>query len=201
MDNEMIREQPESLEQVQTDCEHGTSTSSPDGSLGKFKDAQSLLSAYNTLQAEFTKKCQKLSALEKQEEKVIFEDENWNKEVSTFLERYPEAKKYSKEISECILSNPDLKTKKNALELAWSGIATQKYVAPDKLIKDETFLKEYVYSNDEIKKQVLNLYMSELKSAPPVISGGFGQQITAKPIEKISSLSDAKKIVEKLFKY
>ena len=36
------------------------------GSHGKFKDADTLLSAYNSLQAEFTRKCQRLSALEKQ---------------------------------------------------------------------------------------------------------------------------------------
>lgn len=34
------------------------------GSIGKFKDVQSLLSAYNNLQAEFTRKCQKVSELE-----------------------------------------------------------------------------------------------------------------------------------------
>ena len=33
--------------------------------LGKFKDVSSLLTAYNNLQAEFTKKCQKLSEISK----------------------------------------------------------------------------------------------------------------------------------------
>ena len=33
-------------------------------SLGKFKDVQSLLDAYNSLQAEFTKRCQRLKELE-----------------------------------------------------------------------------------------------------------------------------------------
>ncbi len=33
-------------------------------SLGKFKDVNSLLSAYNSLQSEFTKRCQKLKELE-----------------------------------------------------------------------------------------------------------------------------------------
>ena len=35
-----------------------------DGSIGKFKNTESLYSAYNNLQAEFTRKCQKLSELE-----------------------------------------------------------------------------------------------------------------------------------------
>lgn len=33
-------------------------------SLGKFKDAESLLSAYNSLQSEFTKRCQRIKELE-----------------------------------------------------------------------------------------------------------------------------------------
>ena len=42
-------------------------------SLGKFKDVQALLSAYNSLQAEFTKRCQRIKELEaegKQTDKV-----------------------------------------------------------------------------------------------------------------------------------
>ncbi len=35
-------------------------------SLGKFKDVSALLSAYNSLQAEFTKRCQRIKELESQ---------------------------------------------------------------------------------------------------------------------------------------
>ena len=38
-------------------------------SLGKFKDVQSLVNAYNSLQAEFTKRCQRLKELEGKIEK------------------------------------------------------------------------------------------------------------------------------------
>ena len=38
------------------------STTQDEGSIfGKFKDAKTLLDAYNSLQAEFTRKCQKLA--------------------------------------------------------------------------------------------------------------------------------------------
>lgn len=48
-------------------------------SLGKFKDVQSLLSAYNSLQAEFTKRCQRIKELEagaKSVDKVLSPTEN-----------------------------------------------------------------------------------------------------------------------------
>lgn len=64
--NEIIMEQP-TEEQVNItevkDNEEVTPISS-NGSIGKFKDTESLLVAYNNLQAEFTRKCQKLSELE-----------------------------------------------------------------------------------------------------------------------------------------
>lgn len=53
------------------------------GSLGKFKDTESLLNAYNNLQAEFTRKCQKLSELMKSSENL--EDENANLTITDNL--------------------------------------------------------------------------------------------------------------------
>lgn len=70
MEEKLIGEQPkEVLDEVQSgiveNVEEGITHISNEGSLGKFKDAESLLKAYNNLQAEFTKKCQKLSELTK----------------------------------------------------------------------------------------------------------------------------------------
>lgn len=56
-------EQMDSATQTATaEEELGGSTESV--SLGKFKDVNALLSAYNSLQAEFTKRCQRLKELE-----------------------------------------------------------------------------------------------------------------------------------------
>ena len=194
MEEEVVREQPE-LEE-----ENENLIAQSEGSLGKFKDAESLLKAYNNLQAEFTKKCQKLSALENEENKTIFYEEDWNKRVANFLEKNPGAKKYSKEISEKILNSPELKSSENALELAWSSIAMKNYVEPEKLASDKTFLNSYIFNNEEIKKQVLENYLKEIKTAPPVISGSRGAKLSSKEEYAPKNLNDAKKIVEKFFK-
>ncbi len=194
MEEEVVREQPE-LEE-----ENENLIAQSEGSLGKFKDAESLLKAYNNLQAEFTKKCQKLSALENEKNKTIFYEEDWNKRVANFLEKNPEAKKYSKEISEKILNSPELKSSENALELAWSSIAMKNYVEPEKLASDKTFLNSYIFNNEEIKKQVLENYLKEIKTAPPVISGSRGAKLSSKEEYAPKNLNDAKKIVEKFFK-
>ncbi len=44
--------------------------------LGKFKNVQALMDAYNSLQVEFTKKCQKLSQLQKDKTECISQEEN-----------------------------------------------------------------------------------------------------------------------------
>ena len=194
MEEEVVREQPE-LEE-----ENENLIAQSEGSLGKFKDAESLLKAYNNLQAEFTKKCQKLSALENEKNKTIFYEEDWNKRVANFLEKNPEAKKYSKEISEKILNSPELKSSENALELAWSSIAMKNYVEPEKLASDKTFLNSYIFNNEEIKKKVLENYLKEIKTAPPVISGSRGAKLSSKEEYAPKNLNDAKKIVEKFFK-
>ena len=194
MEEEVVREQPE-LEE-----ENENLIAQSEGSLGKFKDAESLLKAYNNLQVEFTKKCQKLSALENEKNKTIFYEEDWNKRVANFLEKNPEAKKYSKEISEKILNSPELKSSENALELAWSSIAMKNYVEPEKLASDKTFLNSYIFNNEEIKKKVLENYLKEIKTAPPVISGSRGAKLSSKEDYAPKNLNDAKKIVEKFFK-
>ena len=60
--NENLNEQTEALSQVAEAKKEGGEETSV--SLGKFKDVNALLSAYNSLQAEFTKRCQRIKELE-----------------------------------------------------------------------------------------------------------------------------------------
>ena len=61
MDN-VINEQP--LTNTEQECTPQQTSSVEKGSLGKFKDVDALMSAYNSLQAEFTKRCQRIKELE-----------------------------------------------------------------------------------------------------------------------------------------
>ena len=49
-------------------------------SLGKFKDVKSLFDAYNSLQAEFTRRCQKVKELERENERLNNEITNASKD-------------------------------------------------------------------------------------------------------------------------
>ena len=180
-----------------------------EGSLGKFKDTTSLLSAYNSLQAEFTKKCQKLSeitkqlndnqTLNKEESMPVFADANWQENVSNFLSKNTEAQKYSGEIANEILMDKNLQSSPNALELAWARVMQKNYAEPEKLSNDQNFINEKILSRDDVKKQVLEEYFKNLQNVktPPVITsdGSVASIVEKKP----TTMQEAKLAVEKLF--
>ncbi len=60
---EIINEQANTVNSQPAEAEHGKGENTA-ASYGKFKSAEALLSAYNSLQAEFTKRCQRIKELE-----------------------------------------------------------------------------------------------------------------------------------------
>lgn len=183
--------------------------SSEDGSqFGKFKDAESLLSAYNNLQAEFTRKCQKLSEIEKQQQKSmeseaspVFSQEDWQDKVSQFLSKNQDAKKFASEISQEIMSNPELSTSKDALSLAWANVMSKKYKPMEDMINDDKFVNDYVLSNEQIKQKVLSMYVKDIenKKIPPIVTASSGGNIAFPTTKKANTLNEAKSLVEAIF--
>ena len=195
IDNE---DTPQSIETEQT---------STDGSpIGKFKSVEALYSAYNNLQAEFTKKCQKLSELQKSVEQncemiesspvLDYMSEDWECQVSNFLKIHPEAKDYASKISEEKLKEPSL-----SLEQSYDRVLAREYREPKKLIEDDEFLNTYIFNSEKIKNKVLQDYFSSLENnpIPTLMSKGAGA-ITAGQPEKVDSLVEAGKLAINLFK-
>ncbi len=61
---EEVKNEQISLETQTAEAENSIGEDKGEVSLGKFKDVGALLSAYNSLQSEFTKRCQKIKELE-----------------------------------------------------------------------------------------------------------------------------------------
>ena len=215
MENEEIREQPDiNLQVGETDNTKDMAKVENEGSLGKFKDAESLLSAYNSLQAEFTRKSQRLSELERQtaeqNEEVqlacktaqtpLFERENWSEIVADFLVSNEDAKPYSKEICEEIMANKNEYKDEKSLENAYAKVVKRHYVKPDEIARDGEFIQNYVLKSDEIKNKVMEIYLQELavNRPPKVISSSFGggTLTSKKPAPK--NLEEAKLFVRQM---
>ena len=199
-----------SWEQPQTQAQTGEvdntkeEAQKSEGSHGKFKDADALLSAYNSLQAEFTRKCQRLAELEKQKEEQaldstpLYERENWSEIVADFLSKNDEAKPFSKEICAEIMNNPKGYLDERSLDLAYAKVM-KNHIVDEAKMQDKNFVEDYVLSSDEIKDKVLKIYLEELShSAPPkVLSSGVGETFSKKVVRP-ATLEEAKQFVQNL---
>ena len=170
--------------------------------LGKFKDVSSLLSAYNNLQAEFTKKCQKLSELTKtcDNNACALPQEQWKEKVDNFLSNNQEAKPYAKEISEILLNNTDLLNSENGLEKAWTKVLMNNVLSLKEKMQDKSFVTDLLNSDEELKQNIINEYVSKLKNKrSPVLMDNNGAFAITKA-EKALNLEDASALVRAMFK-
>ena len=106
-------------------------------SLGKFKDVNALLSAYNSLESEFTKRCQRIKELEGsvQSEKAKTPDEGAGQEQGIIREKDEILKDYLKDI---------LKSRQTAIVMDDAGVGVKAPADKPKTIAQAGILaKEY----------------------------------------------------------
>lgn len=193
-------------------------TETQGSSYGKFKDATSLLEAYNNLQSEFTRKSQKLAQLEKEtlskeddalhkdnsaseNREVMYKSATWRQMVADFLAKNPQAKSEAKEMSKILLNNKDIATSKDCLNLAYKLSLANKYVEPASLLNNDEFLEKYVASNPRVQKLIIGNYINSLKNRPtaPATISGEPKSLSKSNAKKISTLTEARKTIEKMF--
>lgn len=228
---------------------------------GKFKDSTSLLSAYNSLQAEFTRKSQRLAELEKSfalsqkntalqpetnasenkaeinESEINFKSQNanalnganvnasektqseaqetqtrdpipqykkanWREKVAAFIAKNPEAKAQAKAMAEVLISDKNLASLDNCLELAFALSDSKTRKKPEFLATDEGFLKEYIVNNPRAQELIIGNYINSLKAVktPPVVTTGKTSTIPASPPKKLNSMEEAREMVQKFFR-
>jgi hypothetical protein len=207
-------EQPSRAEvhAVATEVENGTKMQ--DGSpLGKFKDSAKLLDAYNELQSEFTRKCQRLSDAEKKLQELSLENNAskeetklnefaWNNNISEFLQAHKNASELVQEITDEIINDETLRDSVDGLEKAYSRVIEKKYIPHSELVNNEDFLNKYIYSNDKIKNNIIKEYVATLQNTQSPItlsSDGFSRSVSSG--NKFESLEDARRYVENMFRF
>ncbi len=199
------REQPiimpaMALNGANDDGAEGEVGSQNNDNLGKFKNAQALLTAYNNLEAEFTKKCQELSQLKQDkenEEKVDKQPHEEDKEAlfRSFLEENGEAEKYAEEIKNSVSTSQN----QNPYRVAWANILLEKLKSEDKL--SDPILSQYILNDENIRNKILEKYLENLsRSKPPVIfSAQGGERLSGVMPDNPKTLAEAKEIVDKMF--
>lgn len=164
---------------------------------GKFKSAEDLLMAYNNLEAEFTKKCQKLSALEK--EKTEQPQIDLEQEFERFLLSNAEAKEFSEEIKSYVQSE-GLQRVDKPFETAWAKVVLN-HVSSSYGKANDPIVKRYVLSNEEIENKIVENYLNALKEqkSPMLMSSQKGERVSSVTPDTPSSLNEARNLVEKMF--
>ena len=163
-------EQPLENEQAQPEAdsevieEEGAKDSFLEGSIpSKFKSSESLMKAYENLQAEFTRKSQKLSEVSRQlatlkenatvKQAPFYEAENYEKMVDEFFHNNPSAKEYASEISELILKD-NVQTAQ-PLQAAWTKILADKFLNLEHTLQQDNNLLERILNNKTVQEGII----------------------------------------------
>lgn len=164
----------------------------------KFKTEADLLKAYESLEKEFTKKCQQLKQLENKSDVCDnalapqYEQSDWQEKVNAFFEQNPNAKNFVEQISECLASDKVLACSQNSLEQAYNKVLAKNYKSAQQLINDEEFVKNYVLNNEEIKQIIINDYLAKVcknQQTPLIMNNGGAYTIM--PNSKPKTLQEA----------
>lgn len=162
----------------------------------KFKSVEELEKAYNELEKEFTRRCQKLAKYEKEIGQSTETPGEWKAKVDKFFDETPDAKQFAREIAGEISKDASLRSRSDCLEVALTRVLLSRYRTPRDLATDEEFLKEHILGSDFVKKAVIDGYMKDLRAGkPPVLISKAGQNTVA-PRNKPQSIQEAGRLFQ-----
>ena len=210
-ENMNVGEQPENIEpsqnleenvagspeQVLQESESATISSEAERGvpIGKFKSVDDLFEAYNNLQAEFTRKSQRLSELEKDKMSKSSQDNVIENKFQTFLSKNQEAVVYADEIKSRAMQSESLKNDDACFDIVWAEMLYEKLSSPNKA--KEPIVQNLVLKDEELKNLVIENYMKQLQEqkTPVIMSSNSGERVTKTVTPKPDSFEQAKKIV------
>ena len=167
--------------------------------IGKFKDAESLYKAYSHLEAEFTKKSQRLATLEKENESRNFElnkRAECEKRVDEFVTKYDQIKPFSSALKETLKSNENANLEEEAVRLLVNN-----YKSPQDYANDNEFLNNYIYSNQDIKDKIVKDYLSKITQNGPIKAENSGTSLSITPPNIPSTISEAGRMAKSIIKH
>ena len=165
---------------------------------GKFKDAESLLKAYSNLEAEFTKKSQKLAQLEtetnkqKEEENRLIE---LDKRVDEFVTKFDSIKPFSSALKESLRTQENVNLEEEAVRLL-----SNNYKTAEDYVNDSEFLNNYIFSNKEIKDKIVKDYLSNITQNSPIKLEKSGSSISLTPPKQPATIKEAGRLAKSIIK-
>ena len=165
---------------------------------GKFKDAQTLLKAYNSLEAEFTKKSQKLALLETENERnkqEVSRQAELEKRVEDFVTKFEVIKPFSSALKESLLNQETATIEEEAVK-----ILANNYKTANDYAKDGDFLNNYIFNNTEIKEKIIKDYLSKVTHNSPIKAESGASSISLTPPRVPTTIQEAGKLAKSIIK-
>lgn len=165
---------------------------------GKFKDAESLLKAYNNLEAEFTKKSQRLSSLEEDKKNIEQNEQKFReqeKAIDEIVNKFEVFKPFSSALKESLKGNENLDVKEELIRLL-----SQTHKTAEDYSKDEEFLNNYIFSNMEIKDKIIKEYLSKVIQTSPIKMENGSKSISLTPPNVPKTLKEAGNLAKSIIK-
>ena len=197
---DLVIEQPNFEPENIIDSENNEAETQNGSIFGKFKNANNLLSAYNSLQAEFTRKSQKLSEFQKKLDD--FANFKQYENIDDFINDTTDSDKYKKEITEILVNDNEINSLPNKYQVAFKIIKESNNKLAENLNNQE-FLDKYIYSNESIKNKIIEDYLSKLNnvSTTPKIVSGVNSNIHFSPNPNSpKTIKEAGEILSKMLK-
>ena len=164
---------------------------------GKFKDAESLVKAYSNLEAEFTKKSQRLAMLESEVNKEKEEQNRiamLNRQVDDFVTKFEAVKPFSSALKESLLKE-DSNLAEEAVKLL-----SNNYKKPEDYVNDAEFLNNYIFSNKDIKDKIVKDYLSNITQNSPIKIDKSGSSISLTPPKQPTTIQEAGRLAKSIIK-
>lgn len=192
MDNQLTKTEQTENTPIETEAKSEVQLDKvAEDSYGKFKTKEALLSAYNSLEAEFTKRSQELKEIKKPQK-----ERNWDEEIGELLQNYPIAKDMTEQIEAELKNRPDLLEKNNTLELALLSCLSKTPKTPQPI--SDTELLDAVTENEAVKNKIIESYFKKVSLTPRTISGG-GKIVVSAP-KKATTIAEAGQLAEQYLK-
>ena len=173
--------------------------------IGKFKSVEDLYQAYNNLQAEFTRKSQRLSLLEKDKTNEMAQSNDLDKQFQMFLSQNQEAFAYGDELKNRVEQNESLKNADSPYEKAWAELLYEKLSAPNKA--KEPLVQNLILKDNELKNLVIENYVKVVEyekdkiivkmpeGLTPIVMSSSGERVTNVATPKPDTFEQAKRVV------
>lgn len=130
-----------------------------------------------------------------EKQRAVFECEDWKSSVEKFFTDYPLAKRFAAQIGKEIAEDESLHTDCGCLEKALLRVLCREYVAPENLVKNDDFLRTYVYADEAIKQAIVDEYLDNLQKSMPVRAISSGGQISLTPPSRPKSIEEAGAVI------